>query len=297
MSTSLQPPVSYESKLANDLRWALSEGSRFFAGQSDVHAALRKVTRQLDLLGIPYAVAGGMALFAHGVRRFTDDVDILVSGAGLKAIHEQLEGRGYVRPFPKSKNLRETEHGVKIEFLVEGQFPGDGKPKSVSFPDPSQVAVQRDGIRYLNIETLIELKLASGMTSPDRLKDLADVQALIQTLGLSEEFGNALNEFVQPKYLELWQGLRAVPKRFVRLWRNKSLTLDATTIDDITANLRAAAELLEQMRVAGVRLEPAGGADDDYAMLVTDDPDVAKRFDMQEKSEYWGLDEQDAGVE
>ena len=45
---------------------------------------------------------------------------------------------------------------------------------------------------------------------------------------------------------------------------------------------------------AGVRLEPAERADD-YAMLVTDDPDVAQRFDMQEESEYWGLDDEAPG--
>jgi hypothetical protein len=31
-------------------------------------------------------------------------------------------------------------------------------------------------VRFVAFEKLIELKLASGMTAPDRLKDLADVQ-------------------------------------------------------------------------------------------------------------------------
>ncbi|MGD9646262.1 MAG: hypothetical protein AB7U73_11165 [Pirellulales bacterium] len=293
MTTFLGAADTYEARLNHDLRWALSEGSRFFEGQSGVHAALRKVTRQLDQLGISYAVAGGMALFAHGVRRFTEDVDILVSGADLKAIHEQLDGRGYVRPFPKSKNLRETEHGVRIEFLIEGQYPGDGKPKAISFPDPSRVAVERDGIRYLNLESLVELKLASGLTSPDRLKDLADVQALIKTLQLTEQFGDQLNAFVRPKYVELWQAMRAVPKRYVRLWRNEPATGDATAVDQTAARQQTAAELLEEMLAAGVRLEP-GGTGDDYDLLVTDIPDLAQRFDMQEASEYWGLDEEDS---
>ena len=71
---------------------------------------------------------------------FTEDVDILVSPQALKAIHDHLDGRGYVRPFEKSKNLRDAEFGVKIEFLVEGQFPGDGKPKPVAFPNPGRSA-------------------------------------------------------------------------------------------------------------------------------------------------------------
>jgi len=33
---------------------------------------------------------------------------------------------------------------VRIEFLVSGQYPGDGKPKPVAFPDPADVAVKID---------------------------------------------------------------------------------------------------------------------------------------------------------
>ena len=38
----------------------------------------------------------------------------------------------------------------------------------------------------LSLPKLIELKLASGMTAPGRLKDLADVQELIWTLELGK---------------------------------------------------------------------------------------------------------------
>src|SRR4051812_6704548 len=71
--------LAYEQLLDRDRRWALSEGSRHFEGKSAVQEALRKITRRLEEMGIPYAVAGGMALFQHGFRRFTEDVDILVT--------------------------------------------------------------------------------------------------------------------------------------------------------------------------------------------------------------------------
>ncbi len=119
-----------------------------------------------------------MALFRHGLRRFTEDVDLLVTKDDLKVIHEKLEGLGYLPPFPNSKHLRDTQCGVKIEFLTTGDYPGDGKPKPVSFPDPRHVSFEADGMSYLNLPTLVELKLASGMTNPSRLKDLADVLEL-----------------------------------------------------------------------------------------------------------------------
>src|SRR5439155_14719048 len=99
------------------------------------------------------------------------DVDILVTRESLKTIHEKLEGLGYLPPFQGSKNLPDTEHGVRIEFLVAGGYPGDGLPKPVSFPDPTSVSTILDGIRVVNLPTLIQLKLASG-TAPGRRKDL-----------------------------------------------------------------------------------------------------------------------------
>src|ERR1700730_9257852 len=171
--------ITYEQQLNQNTRWALEEGSMHFEGASAVHKTMQKIVLRLEALGIPYAVAGGMALFLHGFRRFTEDVDILVTREGLTKIHQELEGLGYLPPFAGSKNLRDAETGVRIEFLVTGDYPGDGKPKPVAFPDPVRVRTEAEGIPFLNLPSLIELKLASGMTNPLRLKDIPDVQELI----------------------------------------------------------------------------------------------------------------------
>jgi hypothetical protein len=100
---------------------------------------------------------------------------------------------------------------VRVKFLVTGQYPGDGKPKPVSFPDPAQVAEDLDGIRRLRLRTLVELKLASGMNNPGRVKDLGDVQEIIRTLRLPTEFAEQLNPFVREQYLTLWHGIHDAP--------------------------------------------------------------------------------------
>lgn len=266
------------------------EGSQFFEKKSAVHQTLVRIVRRLNELGIPYAVVGGLSLFAHGFRRFTEDVDLLVTPEGLKRIHKELEGLGYNTPFARSKNLRDTESGVRIEFLVTGQFPGDGKPKPVAFPDPEAVAVEKEGIRYLSLPSLVELKLASGMTSPERLKDLSDVMELIKLLDLPKDFCQQLSPFVHEKYVELWQSAKPATKRYMTLWRNKPLTQDATSINDMIAGLRRAVETLEAMRADGVTLEANGGAAEDYAYLVTSDPAVARKYDMHDESEFLGED-------
>jgi hypothetical protein len=60
-------------------------------------------------------------------------------------------------------------------------------------------------MKVTRLETLIELKLASGLTAPDRLKDLADVQELIRMLNLPEQLGLQIDSSVRDEYLRLWQ--------------------------------------------------------------------------------------------
>lgn len=198
---------AFEEKMKRGGEAAIREAASFFMREDPVHRTLRDVTRRLRELNIPHAVVGGMALVAHGYDRTTKDVDILVTPAGLATIHEKLVGLGYRPPFAGSKHPRDTDTGVRVEFLVTGQFPGDGKPKPTAFPDPDAVAEDIDGIRYVNLPTLVELKLASGMTNPQRLKDLADVQELARTLGLGPEFADKLHPYVRGKFVELCTGL------------------------------------------------------------------------------------------
>ncbi len=148
-----------------------------------------------------------MALVAHGYDRTTTDVDILLTVDGLKRVHEALEGLGYVPPFAGSKQLRDTATGVRIEFLVSGQYPGDGKPKPIAFPDPQDTATEILGIRYIGLPNLLELKLASGMTNAGRLKDLADVQELIRLLKLPRSTAERLDPYVREKFFELWDAV------------------------------------------------------------------------------------------
>jgi hypothetical protein len=96
---------------------------------------------------------------------------------------------------------------------VTGEYPGDGKPKPVAFPDPAQAAVvEVHGIRLLALPRLIELKLASGMTNPARVRDLADVQDLIKLLHLPGDFAAQVDSYVQAKYRELWDAVQNSPR-------------------------------------------------------------------------------------
>jgi len=47
----------------------------------------------------------------------------------------------------------------------------------VAFPDPRAAAVQGETYRVVSLPRLVEMKLASGMTAPHRLHDLATCSA------------------------------------------------------------------------------------------------------------------------
>lgn len=197
---------NYEQRLRKSFGATLREATEFFAHQGDVHRTLRRLAGRLDREQIPYALIGGMALAQHGFVRMTQDVDILLTAEGLEAFRARCVGRGYVLAFPGAqKTFRDTETGVRIEVITTGEYPGNGLPKPVAFPAPDAVAEEREGIRVANLETLIELKLASGLTAPHRLRDLADVQDLIETLRLPLALADKLDPSVREKYVELWR--------------------------------------------------------------------------------------------
>src|SRR5213079_1853200 len=84
-----------------------AEGQRYFMGQGKLHNALARLV------------------------------------ADLKKFHEQLIGLGYASAFPGArKRLRSTRDGVRIDVIASGEYPGDGKPKPVRFPNPLEASVE-----------------------------------------------------------------------------------------------------------------------------------------------------------
>ncbi|MSP60771.1 MAG: hypothetical protein EXR72_10595 [Myxococcales bacterium] len=183
----------------------------YFVGKSPVHAAAEQIARHLDEEGIDYAIAGALSLGVHGYVRFTDDVDVLLTRDGLDRFKAKWLGRGYVNLREGGRPVRDALHGVKIDFLIAGDYPGDGKPKPVRFPDPATAAIPSGTFRVLALPTVVELKLASGLSAPHRAKDLIDIQELIRAAKLPLELADQLDSSVEAKYRELWNIVANAP--------------------------------------------------------------------------------------
>jgi hypothetical protein len=166
------------------------------------------LARSLNQHNIDYVVIGAVALIAHGYKRFTEDIDLVLTPEALETFHRKLVGLGYTPAFPGArKKIRSSRDGVSIDIITSGEYPGDGKQKPVVIPRPEEASVEIDGIKIVSLEKLIELKLASGMTAPDRLRDLADVQELIKIRRLGADYAQQLHPYVKEKYLELWNAV------------------------------------------------------------------------------------------
>lgn len=185
-------------------RAAYAEALRFFEGKGMLNDALGRLAADLDAKNIDYVVIGAIALNQHGFQRLTVDIDILLSAEGLERFQKELVGLGY-RPAVEGakKKFRIARENIPLEIITAGEYPGDGKPKPVVFPEPDEDFVVIDGIKTVRLEKLIELKLASGISAPHRLKDLADVQELIKIKRLNESFAERLDESVRDKFVEL----------------------------------------------------------------------------------------------
>jgi hypothetical protein len=175
----------------------LREIDMFFDGSSPVHQTMRRLVQRLSEAGIPYAVLGGMAVNAHGARRTTDDLDILLTPEGLGQFREQFVGKDYEQIQGRSRRFVDRENEVRIDILVTGHKPGFGGEAPFTFPDPAEASEEINGTRVITLERLIQLKLAAR-----RHKDFGDVVFLIRTHNLDKSFADGLHPGVRGDYIE-----------------------------------------------------------------------------------------------
>ncbi len=169
----------------------------FFAQRDPVHQAARRLVRRLERAGMPYAIAGAMAVNAHGARRTTDDVDILLTAKDLERFRTEFVGKWYAPVPGRSRRFVEKQSDVTVDVLVTGGRPGFGQPTPLRFPDPRKASTEIGKIRVLTLPQLIQLKLAAR-----RHYDFGDVCFLIRVHDLDESFLRRIDPSVHLDYIE-----------------------------------------------------------------------------------------------
>jgi|SRR5215475_5081687 len=121
---------------------AYEEWLHFFDGIGMLKDTLRPLAEDLKKRDIEYNVIGPIALNQHGYRRFTFDIELLLSKEGLEKFHQELVGRGHRPVFEGArKKFRSTDRNVPIKIITAGECPGDGKSNPSAFPILGRVAL------------------------------------------------------------------------------------------------------------------------------------------------------------
>jgi hypothetical protein len=149
----------------------LKEVFRFVAPQ--VREAAVKTAGQLNHLDIRHALAGGLAVGAHGYIRATADVDFLVG-------EEAFEHQGSLVAFKAGVPIEVD--GVRVDYLSPVSL-GPQLEEVLNHPPMTE------GLPVVPIEALIYMKLVAN-----RRKGLVDVVELVRAGADVKRAGNYLRQ-------------------------------------------------------------------------------------------------------
>lgn len=156
-------------------------------------ASVQAVVRALDAAGVRYLVAGGLAVNAYGVHRFTKHLDLVVAlePDNVRAAFKALAGLGYRPAVPvtadqfaddRGRRAMAHEKGMQvlqfwsdehretpIDVFVEEPFPFDEEYGR----GPIRELTDAGSVHIVSLATLIGMKEAAG-----RAQDRVDVEKL-----------------------------------------------------------------------------------------------------------------------
>ncbi len=154
---------------------SLSRQEQLALGMFEQDSHLIDVARRVArITGSP--VLGGVAVFLHGYRRTTEDVDLFVTDTDAAA--KAIQDAGAL--WDKAARQHALE-GVPVHLVTEQQ----------TGSAPRSTVVIR-GVKVVALPDLIAFKLHSGLGRVERAKDLADVVELIRCVPLDKAFASQL---------------------------------------------------------------------------------------------------------
>jgi hypothetical protein len=143
--------------------------------------AVKAIDRVLLAMQGEAVVGGGWAVWHHGyVGRITQDIDIALPAAQIDEFLKVASLSGFeILPQQPGRwpKVRHKETLVQVDILPEGARPGTAaKLAPTTIPHPARMGASAGPLRYMNLDSLIELKLAAG-----RARDESDVVELVRS--------------------------------------------------------------------------------------------------------------------
>ena len=141
---------------------------------------VKALDRVLQAIGAEAVLGGGWAVWRHGYPgRVTQDVDVIVAAADLPEFLRVATLSGFERLTNVSGRWPKLVHkdtSIDVDLLPEGERPGTpSRPAPTTIRHPAAMGASGTALKYIALESLIELKLAAG-----RIRDESDVVELIR---------------------------------------------------------------------------------------------------------------------
>lgn len=134
---------------------------------------LNEIHKLLSDSKIDHALIGGLALGAHGVQRFTNDIDLLIEESNIDHTLEILESEGHT-VFHRTAEVLQLKGKIPIDILIAR------RPISIQILEEAKPITPLK-IKCVSVEGLIGLKVQAYKNNPKReLGDKSDIQKLIE---------------------------------------------------------------------------------------------------------------------
>jgi hypothetical protein len=170
---------------------------------------VKAVDHLLAALRCESVVGGGWAVWHHGfIGRVTQDIDIVLPSTRIAEFLQAAAVSGFeilaTQPGRWPKMLHK-DSAIQVDILPEGARPGTvSRLAPTTIPHPSTMGAEGSALRYINLPSLIELKLGAG-----RARDESDVVELVRVnpdqldairqhlAAVSVEYTRAFDQLVQ----------------------------------------------------------------------------------------------------
>jgi hypothetical protein len=169
------------------------------AENNQYHSELMTVLNtQANKLKIPMTSIGGMAVAAHGYRRFTNDIDILITKDDATKLATALLN---TKQFTNiGQNKLQHKNGSIVNLCVEKVKAGN-----TIFPPPES---NTPGLTVASLPLLLHLKIKAN-----RHKDRTDIIELIKANHLTQEYLNNIALNLRPIERKLLTQLYKIAKQ------------------------------------------------------------------------------------
>ena len=161
----------------------------------EILRAAEVASQKLSEAGIPHALAGGLAVGAHGYPRTTDDVDFLV---GDEAFEKHAGG------LVTLKVPLIAVGSVAIDFVSIDPGKDEGKKLREAVEQPPE----SEGMPIVPLTALVYMKLKAG-----RQKDIADLVELLKRGQVELEDLDRYIRECAPEYLRRWERVKEIAAR------------------------------------------------------------------------------------